>query len=465
MTSTEVCLVPDDVKELQTRQLYAPWARAGLNTVSELAAMQAMEARWPRHPEAPSTVRPELRTDKPNTEAVAQAHAQGWLVSNEEPTPAGESSEGMSVAVKDVIDVRGLPTGNGAIGIAPRHPQQSANSWSKLKSAGAWCVGKAATHEWAWGVTTPTITNPHDNTRIAGGSSGGSAAAVASGAATAALGTDTGGSIRIPASLCGVVGMKPTWGAIDTGGVTPLAPEQDVVGPLTRDVATVGSLLEILLGRPCIPTSTDISNLRIGYLDRPGPLQPEVEQAFELAKRILAQAGATLIGLETRAPRWAASVSLLTMLDSSARLYADDVTARPLAYGSTTRALMTLGQGLIDSELLTSARLSLQALTSQVFAQNQLNAIVTPTTPCVAPLRNRAVTQIGSRKESVDSALTRFTAWASATGLPAVAVPMTFRPLPTSIQFMAPPDYEDVCLQLAAVIESQRTERVRNYYE
>ena len=188
----------------------------------------------------------------PDPVGADQGVDAGWLVTGAGPgAPRSEGRlAGLRVAVKDVIDVAGLPTRNGTPGATWRRPERSAEVWRRLADEGAACVGKSATHELAWGVTTATVPHPRDVDRMPGGSSGGSAACVAAGVADAALGTDTGGSIRIPAALCGVVGLRPTVGSLTAEGISPLAPSQDVAGPLAHDVATGAAVAEVLLGGP-----------------------------------------------------------------------------------------------------------------------------------------------------------------------------------------------------------------------
>jgi len=369
---------------------------------------------------------------------------------------------GLTVAVKDVIDVAGLPTRNGTPGALWRTPHASAPAWERLEQAGASCVGKSATHEMAWGVTTPQIPHPKDPEHIVGGSSGGSAACVAAGVAPAALATDTGGSIRIPAALCGVVGFRPTAGSVDMTGVTPLAPEQDVVGPLADDVATCVAALEVLLNRPLhqVEDSSDArtrgaAGMRIGILRRPGRLEPAVETALLETVENLREAGVEIVECDTALAHQAGSISLLTMLHSSAKLFAKAVHQDPAGFGSEARALLTVGEVITEheAEVLRRARDSLVAHTARLFDENELDAFLTPTTPCTAPRRFAEDVEIGGKAEPVSAALTRFTAWASAIGLPAITVPVQAPGLPTGVQVVAPPQHEDVCVRLALTIE------------
>ncbi len=162
---------------------------------------------------------------------------------------------GPIVAVKDLIDVRGLPTTGGSVSRAASPASRDAPVITHVRAAGGIVIGKANLYEWAFGVTGHNhhfgdTVNPRDRGRTTGGSSGGSAVAVATGMCDWAIGTDTGGSIRIPASLCGVVGFKPTRGLLSTDGVLPLSPSLDTVGPLARNVAVAASALGVLAGDP-----------------------------------------------------------------------------------------------------------------------------------------------------------------------------------------------------------------------
>jgi aspartyl-tRNA(Asn)/glutamyl-tRNA(Gln) amidotransferase subunit A len=167
---------------------------------------------------------------------------------------SNEECEGPVVAVKDLIDVRGMVTTGGGI-ILPHEPAtHDAPVVSRIRKAGCCIIGKTNTHEWAFGITNENphygaVHNPRDPSRMSGGSSGGSAAAVAAGLCDWAIGTDTGGSIRIPASLCGVVGFKPTVGTVSTEGVIPLSWTFDTVGPLAPNVPAAARALEMMTGR------------------------------------------------------------------------------------------------------------------------------------------------------------------------------------------------------------------------
>ena len=211
----------------------------------------------------------------------------------------------MTISLKDLIDVEGLPT-TAASRARLRHVASAdATVVARLRAAGAVIVGKCNMHELALGTTNDESAfgpahNPHDTTRSPGGSSGGSAAAVAADLCWASIGSDTGGSIRIPAAACGVVGLKPTFGEVPTHGVVPLSVSLDHIGPITRNVADAAALLAVLKGATASPLpSQHVSGLRLarlsGYFDE--LLDSEVRNQFEESVRRLQEAGASVTEL------------------------------------------------------------------------------------------------------------------------------------------------------------------------
>ena len=449
--------------EHETRKEVAQAAEHALAAVRELAAHAGSE---PGRMLGPGSWRPSPQphwNPWPGTAAVEEAVKGGWLVAvppslsiQAGNAPHGNDAPlvGLGVAVKDIIDVAGLPVRNGTPGGLWRNPVVSAAAWQRLAGAGAYCVGKAATHEMAWGVITPQIAHPTHPERIAGGSSGGSAACVAAGVCPGALGTDTNGSLRIPAALCGVVGFRPTTGSIDMTGITPLAPSQDIVGPLASDLQTCMSMLGVLMGRPLsVQAAEGVSGLRVGVLRAPGGLDQRTEAAYAAAVHRLARLGASIVSCDTRLHRWAGSISLLSMLQESARLHAGTARANPEGFSGEVRALLVLGEPLLEhANLVAQARRSLIAQTATLYDRFALDAFLTPTTACVAPLRSSRTVILGSRAVPVSAALTRFTAWASVTGMPAVSAPSPGAEIPVGIQVMARPWREDICGRIAASV-------------
>src|SRR5512132_4059370 len=180
--------------------------------------------------------------------APERAPAEGIFLARPEPLP----TDGITLAVKDLFDTAGLTTTYGSVVFADHVPERSAEAFVRLEAAGYVDIGKTNLHEFAYGITSQnphygTVPNPAAPGRTAGGSSGGSAAALAAGLADAALGTDSGGSIRIPSACCGIVGFKPTFDLVPTAGCFPLAPTFDHVGPMARDVEGCERILAALV--------------------------------------------------------------------------------------------------------------------------------------------------------------------------------------------------------------------------
>ncbi|MBC7633667.1 amidase [Aeromicrobium sp.] len=447
--------LPEVALERATRETYRDWMRRAITIAETLMADSAALSDWCLPGPADAGWLGWAADPTPPVVSIDSALDEGWLVAaaNTPENPRPGALHGLTVAVKDIIDVAGLPVHNGTPGAAWREPAQSAPAWARLASAGAQCVGKAATHEMAWGVITPQIGHPLDREWTTGGSSGGCAACVAARVCASALGTDTGGSIRIPAALCGVVGFRPTTGSVDMRGITPLAPEMDVAGPFAQDTRTCAAMLEVLLHKP-LGAKRPVSGLRVGVLREPGPLDSPTGRAYERTVADLTRSGVRTIAVDTKLPRHAGSISLLTMLLSSAEQHAAAVQADPAGFGGEARALLTLGEELKQhAQLIADARKVLTAATASLFAEHDLDAFLTPTTPCVAPLRGVGTVEIANRAVPVSSALTRFTAWASVTGTPAISVPIQTSAAPVGAQIMAPPHGEAVCVALALRIE------------
>lgn len=450
-------LVPGDAEEEAAHRAYSSAMASAIRVVEEHAPATTSPSPWERTLPAPAYLdRSGIAPLRPPTaNDLRRAEREGWLVAvGQPPRPSLDGElEGMVLAVKDVIDVAGLPTRNGTRGGRWREPDASAVAWQRLAEVGAVCLGKSATHEMAWGVTTPQIANPRDRTRMTGGSSGGSAACVAAGIAPAALGTDTGGSIRIPAGLCGVVGVRPTWGSIPLTGVTPLSPSQDCIGPIARDEATCALVLEVLLGRPLWLSEEHVAGLRVGVLRDVGNVDDATAGAYRRTIAGLEAAGVTVVACETDVLRLAGATSLLTMLTESAGLHGDAVRAAPDGFSGEARVLLTIGDSLRQERAaLEAARRRVRDITGALTTEHDVDAFLTPTTACVAPRRHATEVVIGDRTVPVGLALSRFTAWAAVTGLPAISVPVETTGLPVGMQLIAPAHREDLCLLLGRVI-------------
>ena len=268
------------------------------------------------------------------------------------PAAARGPLHGVPLAVKDIIDVAGLPTRAGS-SFFRRDPAADAPVVRRLRDAGTLIVGKTNTHEFAWGVTTENphtgrTANPHDPSRIAGGSSGGSGAVLAAGLADLALGTDTLGSIRIPAALCGVCGIRPATGTLPLEGIVPLAPGLDTVGPMARDVAMVSRAYAVLTGNePAARAPARVCRLRGSGWDA---VTPAVQAALDALVARLRERGIAVADVTWWEPELADAVAIVQM-HAAARVHAPLIREHRDAYGADVRARVERAQDVTDDAL------------------------------------------------------------------------------------------------------------------
>jgi aspartyl-tRNA(Asn)/glutamyl-tRNA(Gln) amidotransferase subunit A len=336
---------------------------------------------------------------------------------------SSEEGKGTVVAVKDLVDVVGMVTTAGGV-ILPKEPAaQDAPVIKRLRAEGCVIVGKANLHEFAYGVTSVNphygaVRNPHDVERVAGGSSGGSAVAVAAGMCDWAVGSDTGGSIRVPASFCGVVGFKPAIGSVDTSGVIPLSRSLDTLGPLAADVAGAARAYSMMSGEtmPHDPGPEPRLAIPAGWVKN---LDEETATAWQLVSRglpeinflnreVLHSVGLTILLVEAAVyhRRWAAEFP---------EKYGADV------IGHIRRGLEVLAVDF-DEAITALPRLRLDAMR----AMEGIDALLLPATAIVAPALDAGV--------EVREPVTRFTRPFNTTGQPVVTLPAPVRGLPVGIQ-------------------------------
>ncbi len=360
---------------------------------------------------------------------------------------------GIPLALKDLFAVEGVKMTAGSKILADHVASEDAEATVRLRAAGAVIVGKLNLHEFAFGATgvNPhygSARNPWDLERITGGSSSGSGAAVASGECPAALGTDTGGSIRIPASLCGIVGLKPTYGRVSKRGVVPLSWSLDHVGPLTRTVEDAAIVLQAIAGHdPLDGSSADepvpdyvgplrdgISGLRIGVPEQFffENLDGAVQKAVRDAITTLSELGAVVV--EVALPYVAEIPGAVTaiMLPEALAYHQKWMSERPEDYGDDVRYRLEMGATYLALHYVQAQRLrelAVQSWREQVFSQVDL--LVTPTTPLPAA-------RIDDGSLQVTFNLIRFTNPINFLGLPAISVPCGFshEGLPIGLQLI-----------------------------
>ncbi|SEQ72041.1 aspartyl-tRNA(Asn)/glutamyl-tRNA(Gln) amidotransferase subunit A [Faunimonas pinastri] len=361
---------------------------------------------------------------------------------------------GIPVAIKDIIDVAGVPTTYATRAVAPVMPERDAELVRNLRAAGAIILGKTNLLEFAYGIAHPEIgqtNNPFDPGRTSGGSSGGSAAAVAAGIVPLAVGTDTGGSIRIPASYCGIVGLKPTYGLVSTDGVFPLSWSLDHAGPLARSVEDAALLLAGMAGRPMPLARREIGGLRIGFvgahLDSAALTLP-VRALMQEAMVKLSAAGAAVGRIEIAGSRDANPGLHGVLLPEASLVHETLAGVRPEGYAARTRGQLAAGRNVPAIEYLRAQRLRerLRSAVEALFAE--VDAIASPAVGFVAPHEDPVITGDEEDGEMISSGL------ANMTGHPAISIPCGLSEgLPVGLQLVGPMNRDADLLSMAAAIE------------
>jgi aspartyl-tRNA(Asn)/glutamyl-tRNA(Gln) amidotransferase subunit A len=364
---------------------------------------------------------------------------------------------GVPVAIKDLIAVTGAPTTFASRAGSPQHPTEDAVLVRNLRKAGAVLIGKTNLLEYAYGAVHPDYgqtNNPWDPRRTSGGSSGGSAAAVAAGLCFGAIGTDTGGSIRIPAAYCGVVGLKPSFGLVDLVGVQALSWSLDHAGPLARRAADAARLLEGMTGRLYPAKLHGLKGLRIGVMDHPGEsrfIQPAVKDRFEATLAVL-EAGRAQISPVSLPDLDHAADALLAILEPEASvIHQRLIAAEPEGFGEMTRLQIEAGFALPATAYIRAQQLQ-RALArgySQLFTT--VDAILSPSVPWVAPAEDPALGDDGGEGEMLYSAVYNLV------GLPALSVfgGLSSERLPVGIQIVTPWHADDLAFSIGAALEAR----------
>jgi aspartyl-tRNA(Asn)/glutamyl-tRNA(Gln) amidotransferase subunit A len=355
-----------------------------------------------------------------------------------------EPGKGVALGVKDLFDTAGLTTTYGSAIFREHVPDRTAEAVRRLEAAGYEVVGKTNLHEFAYGITSENehfgdVVNPLDGGRIAGGSSGGSAAALAAGLCDAALGTDSAGSIRLPSACCGVVGFKPTWGLVPIEGVFPLAPTFDTAGPMARSVAECSAMMEALVpgfGAGELESLEDVS-VGVAWLDAAEQLVGErVREATQLFPRA-----------ETcdfpMAPD-PGPAFMREVADVHRELFAEHADL----YGTSVRVKIERCLSLPEERALESAAARQVYGAQALAALDGLDLLVTPTMGFVAP-------PVGIGDLALREAVIRLTFPISALGWPALALPCgaAEHGLPASLQLVGRPGHDGLVLAAGALLE------------
>ena len=374
---------------------------------------------------------------------------------------------GIPIGLKDIVNVAGYSTQCGS----PLYPSTPATSDSdvatSLKNSGAVVAGKTTSHELACGVTSPPTSNPWNLDYVPGGSSGGSGAAVASGYVRAAIGSDTGGSIRIPASLCGIVGLKPTYGLISANGIEPLSTSLDHIGPLTASVEDCAIVLNALVRSNPRNASRNLPNdystelnlgikgMRIGVLAGPpfAPMQPDVEHSFNEAISQLEKLGATCLSLDIPELEHTLAVEFGIIPLEASEYHLQSLRAHPEMISASIRSLLVAGRVIPRSVYLRACqgRKIISSSFRHVFETNRLDAVITPTLPATAARKGQVDFQFGGVAEEISMSYVRTTAPFNVSGMPALSIPCGFDELdlPIGLQIATAPYCEHTALRIA----------------
>jgi aspartyl-tRNA(Asn)/glutamyl-tRNA(Gln) amidotransferase subunit A len=368
---------------------------------------------------------------------------------------------GIPIAIKDLIDVAGTKTTSGSA-IPVDEAEADAPSVARLRDAGAIIIGKTNLHEFAFGTTSEEsafgpVRNPHDPSRSAGGSSGGSAVALAAGMCFGALGTDTGGSIRIPSAACGTVGLKGTLGEIPCDGVVPLSTTCDHLGPMARSVADAALLFDVMKGRAPFGALPARDRLTFGvpkpyFCDR---LERGVRDALDRARRTLEGAGHTVVDVEIAHAPSTVDVYLHIVLPEASAFHAPWLESTPATYCPGVRIRLEMGRYLLAEDYVRAMRLR-EALKAAVDdALDGCHALLLPAQPIPAPILGAPTVEIEGKTEPIRAAMLKLTQLFNLTGHPALALPgHTVDALPRGLQIVGRRNETDRLIEIALAVES-----------
>jgi aspartyl-tRNA(Asn)/glutamyl-tRNA(Gln) amidotransferase subunit A len=388
---------------------------------------------------------------------------------------------GIPVSLKDNICTEGIRTTAGSKILRDYFPERDAPVVSHLKLAGAVLLGKTNMHEFAYGVTTNNphygpARNPWDTVRIPGGSSGGSAAAVAAGLCFGSVGTDTGGSIRIPAALCGIVGLKPGFGRVDVAGVIPLSVTHDCVGPLARTAGDAGILFRAIAGggngkgevRQRGSDARRLSKVRLGiprefFFE---VMSSEVQKSFDAAVRSIRGLGARIkeISIPLLAQTEKAGNRIAWAEASHYHQQSGWFPVQGAEYSEDVRARLEMGMKVSAVEYLEAMdqRRSFISQLCGVMEKEAIDALIVPTIPIAAPLIGEETTRVGQIDHPTRGLLLRLNRPANLAGVPAISVPCGFTAagLPIGVQFIGAERKERVLLEIADIYQRSNPFRV-----
>jgi aspartyl-tRNA(Asn)/glutamyl-tRNA(Gln) amidotransferase subunit A len=386
---------------------------------------------------------------------------------------------GVPIALKDLCYTKGIVTTGGSKILGDFKPQHDSTVWTRLSRAGAILLGKLNLHEFAYGITSSNphhgyVRNPYNLDHIPGGSSGGSAAAIVARSAAATIGTDTGGSIRIPAALCGCVGLKPTWSRVSRYGVLPLAYTMDHVGPITRTVRDAALMLNVIAGHDRNDSTSSrervsdytqsldsgIAGMRVGVLrELTDGLSADVQRSFEAATAQLRALGATVDEVSIPSLPLSGIINGIVTWAEATEIHREWMATRPQDYGDDVRRLLEIGMMIPGSAYVRAQRARARVLAQAIDALAGRDALIAPGAGVPAPKIGES-RRFDNAEGGVDvlTGILRFTQPFDVTGQPAIAIPagLSSEGLPLSMQIVGRPFAETTILRVASAYETAR---------
>jgi aspartyl-tRNA(Asn)/glutamyl-tRNA(Gln) amidotransferase subunit A len=367
---------------------------------------------------------------------------------------------GVPVSVKDLVDVEGIDTTSGSA-VPPRRAVGDAAIVSRLRDAGAILVGKTNLHEFAFGTTGDEtafgpVHHPLDPSRSAGGSSSGAAVAIVEGMCFGSVGTDTGGSIRIPSAACGIVGLKPTTGELSCDGVVPLSTTLDHVGPMTRTVADAALMFQAMGGPVSVPVRPAEGRRAFGvpvpyFCER---LEPGVRAALERTRRELETVGHRVVDVAIAHAEWTAAVYLHIVLPEASAYHARTLETCPERYSPGVRLRLEMGRYVLAEDFVRAMTLRARLREAVDDALDGVDALLLPALAITAPPLGASSVEVDGAREPIRAVMLRLTQLFNITGHPAIALPAgSAAGLPVGMQLVGRHGRTADLLALAAAVE------------
>jgi aspartyl-tRNA(Asn)/glutamyl-tRNA(Gln) amidotransferase subunit A len=366
---------------------------------------------------------------------------------------------GIPISVKDLVDVAGTPTTAGSA-VPARHADADAPIVTRLRNAGAVIVGKTNLHEFAFGTTSEEsafgpVRHPRDPSRSAGGSSGGAAVALIEGMCFGSVGTDTGGSIRIPSAVCGTVGLKPAYGELPCEGVVPLSTTLDHIGPMARTVVDTAIMFAVMKGA-AVETDSRVKytfGVPESYVgDR---LHPDVRSALARTRETLQQAGHEVRTVDIEHAARTPDVYLHIVLPEASCYHAAMLATHASAYSPGVRLRLEMGRYILAEDHVRALHLQTVLRRAVDKALEGCDALLLPTLPIPAPVLGEVSVDVGGTKEPVRATMLRLTQLFNISGHPAIALPAgtTSDGWPVSVQLVGRHGETERLLSIAASVE------------